>query len=163
MVGSPPCWKRLTYSWNGAFIRKSTVDGALVAWHETLAEVPREIVVGGLRLGLDDAADRIGEARFMSRRGNAARMLFISSGGIRSYWAPEVETDPSRAERDFRLLVQSDRRCGIQSDAVPDQLYPAIVETLLARERSRGIGAFDLEAPWTREAIREPKVVEQRA
>src|SRR6185503_19450717 len=36
--------------------------GPLVAGHETLPEVAREIVVGGLRLGLDDAADRIGEA-----------------------------------------------------------------------------------------------------
>jgi hypothetical protein len=59
--------------------------------------------------------------------------------------------------------VQADRRCGIQSDAVPDQLHAAIVETFLPRERPRGVGSFYLEALWTREAVREPKVVEQRA
>src|SRR4051812_41184502 len=36
--------------------------GPLVAWDKTFPEVAREIVVGGLRLGLDNAADRIREA-----------------------------------------------------------------------------------------------------
>ena len=67
--------------------------------------------------------------RFISRRGNSVRMLFISSGGIWSYWKPaNSTTDTSRAERDFRLFVQGDRRRGVQSDGVPDQLHPGVVE-----------------------------------
>jgi hypothetical protein len=75
----------------------------------------------------------------------------------------EFDADPGRAKRDFRLLVQADRRCGIQSDAIPDQLDAGIVQTLLPRERPRRVGSFYLEALRTGEAIGEPKVVEQRA
>ena len=59
--------------------------------------------------------------------------------------------------------MQSDRRRGIQRDGVPNQLHAAIVEALLARECPSGVGSFYLEAPLTREAVREPDVVEQRA
>src|SRR5262245_31329268 len=75
----------------------------------------------------------------------------------------EVESDPSRGERDFRLVVQGDRRGRVQCDDVPDQLRAAIVEPLLARERARRLGSFYLEALGTGAAIREPKIVEQRS
>ena len=60
-------------------------------------------------------------------------------------------------------VVQGDRRRGIQRNGVPDQLHAAIVEALLLRERSGGVGSFYLKTPLTREAVREPDVVEQRA
>ena len=57
----------------------------------------------------------------------------------------EVENDAGRAQRNFRLLVQADGRCGVQSNAVPDQLLSAIVESMLARERTSCVGSFDRE------------------
>src|SRR5262245_14730883 len=132
----------------------------LVAWHETLPEVPREIVVGGLRLGFDNAADRIGEAPLHIEAGKCGEDALHLVRRDPVVLESEFDADPGRAERHFSLFIQADRRGGIQSDAVPDQLYAAIVETLLARERLRCIGSFYLEALWTREAVREPKVVE---
>src|SRR6266542_3061483 len=126
----------------------------LVAWHETLPEVPGEIVVGGLRLGCDDAADRIREAPLHLEAGTCGEDALHLGRRDPVVLESEFDTDPSRAERHFRLLVQADRRCGIQRDAVPDQLQAAIVETLLARECPRGVGSFYLEALWTREAVR---------
>src|SRR5512147_3224066 len=125
----------------------------LVAWHETLPEVPREIVVGGLRLGFDNAADRIGEAPLHVEAGEFGEDAPHLGRRDQVVLGPAVvEADPSRAERHFRLLVQADRRRGIQSDAIPDQLNAAIIETLPARERPRCVGSFYLEALWTREA-----------
>jgi hypothetical protein len=103
----------------------------------------------GLRLGCDNAADRIHEAPLHVEAGKYGEdALHLVRRDPVVLGPAEVETDPSRAERDFRLLVQADRRGGIQSDAVPDQLHAAIVETLLARERPRCVGSFYLEALW---------------
>src|SRR5206468_5803055 len=56
-----------------------------------------------------------------------------------------------------------DRRCGIQRDAVPDQLRPVVVEALFARERPGCVGSLYLEALVPGKAIRKSEVVEQRA
>src|SRR6185436_20828300 len=135
----------------------------LVAWDKTFPEVASEIVVGGLRPGLDNVADRIREAPLHVEAGKCGEdaLHFVWRDPV--ILEPEFDADPSCAERDFRLLVQADRRCGIQRDAVPDQLHPGVVEALLARERPRRVGSFYLEALLTREAIRQPEVVEQRA
>src|SRR6267142_4175187 len=129
-----------------------------VARHETLPEVACEIVVGGLRLGLDNAADRIGEAPLHVEPGKCREdaLHFVRRDPV--VLESEFNADPSRAERHFRLLVQADRRGGIQGDTVPDQLHPAVVEDLRARERARRVRSFYLEALGTGEALREPKV-----
>src|SRR5258708_10607471 len=129
-----------------------------------MAEVARNVVIGGLGFGTDDAADRVREAVLHVEAGkcreDALHLIRRDPVVLR---AAVIETDASGAERNFRLFVQADRRCGIQSDGVPDQLHAAIVEALLARERPRCVGSFDLEALWAREAVREPQVVNQRA
>src|SRR5207248_916637 len=132
----------------------------LVARQETLAEVAREIVVGALGPGLDDAADGVREAPLHLEAGKCGEYALHLVWRDPVVLGPAVvETDPSRAERDFHFLVQGDRRCGIQRDAVPDQLRPVVVEALFARERPGCVGSLYLEALVPGKAIRKSEVV----
>src|SRR5262245_22651756 len=136
----------------------------LVTRYEALAEVTREVVIGGLGPGPDDAADRVREAvlHVEAGKGREDGLHLIGWDPFVLESAP-VETDPCRAERDVRLLVQGDGRRGIQGHRVPDQLHTAVVEAFLACECPRRVGSLDLEASRTREGVREPNVMKQRA
>src|SRR6185295_12944839 len=79
---------RPAYPSNGAFINTSTVDGALYAGTKRSPKSRAKLsyVVSGLVLAIRQTESV--KPFFMSRRGNAARMLFISLAGMRSYWNP---------------------------------------------------------------------------
>src|SRR5688500_2169607 len=70
-----------------------------VAWHETLSEVTREIVVRGVRSGPDDMTDRFREAPLhvepQERSQDAVHLFRRDPVVLRP---AEVENDSSRAE-----------------------------------------------------------------
>src|SRR6266850_3090432 len=79
---------RLAYPSNGAFINTSTGDSALYAGTKRSPKSRAKLsyVVSGLVLTMRQTESV--KPFFMSRRGYAARMLFISWAGMRSYWNP---------------------------------------------------------------------------
>jgi len=69
---------------------------SLVARHEPLAEVAREIVVCGLRPGLEDSADRIREAPLHSESRKRIEDAFhLGRRNQLELWAAEIEDDPA--------------------------------------------------------------------
>src|ERR1043165_9704920 len=75
----------------------------LVTVDEAFPEVASEIVVGGLRLGLDNVADRIREPPLHFEAGKCGKDAphFVRRDLV--VLESEFHTDPSRAERDLRL------------------------------------------------------------
>jgi hypothetical protein len=72
-----------------------------------------------------------------------------------------VEADAGRAERDLGLLVEPYRRHRVEGDAFPDDLCTALVDAAFEVEGASELGAFDLEATGTVEALVERDFVQQ--
>src|SRR5258705_2966843 len=135
-----------------------------VARDKSLAEVAREIVVGGLGPRLDDAADRIDEGLLHAKtRKFGEDVLHLLRRDLIVLEPTPVDSDSGRGKRDLGLLVEGDRWCGVQRYGVPDELHATIVEALLARELPCDIGSFDFKTPvTTREVVREAEIVQER-
>src|SRR5262249_16921296 len=119
----------------------------LVARDEPLAKVVQEVVVTGLRLRLHQPAACVGKLLLhLQTRESAEDALEIARRQRLNAETTVVETDPHRAYRDLRLLVQRERWRRVERDQVPDELGPAIRKTLAPDERHRGIGAIHFEA-----------------
>src|SRR5262249_29372010 len=118
----------------------------LVARHEALAEIAREVVIRRVGPGLDDPAGGAGELALQAEPGDPIddRSHLRPAQGLVPEPGP-VERDARRAQRHLALLVEGDGGGRVERDAVPDQLRAAIIDSFLSRERARGVSPFDFE------------------
>src|SRR5262245_22696721 len=138
-------------AWTCLFLKGSVrhqVDGRRrsVSGYIAFAEVPDEVVVSRLRLRLGDVTETPDHAPLhVEPRELLNDPCDLCCRDELVLQADHIQADAGGTERHLRLLVEADRRCRVEGDAVPNELGSALVDTTLPREDTGQVGAFDLE------------------
>src|SRR5690606_10817033 len=137
--------------------------GRVIVRYEPFAKIPGEVVVRRLGASLRDSADRVGEIVLHPQAWELLEDPRHARLGDRIV-APTAPVNADALDTQGRLgfLVETDRRGGVECNAVPDQLGPALIEALLENELPRGIRTFHLEPEGAIGHLRQSEVVQKR-
>src|SRR5271170_6245963 len=101
------------------------------------AEIPNDVVKGGLRLPTSDVAKALFESvlKCQARKFRKDRALFVLRNSIKA--CPQNIRRYSRmGHSHFGLFVKSDRSCGMKRDGIPNKLASAASRCLAPSETS---------------------------
>src|SRR5262245_15331369 len=131
-----------------------------VAGHEALAEISREVVVGRGRARLHDSTDGRRESllHFQARKRIDDLSYLRFSHRLVTPTSP-IAPHSRGAQRDLCLLVQANRRRGVECDPVPDQLGAALIEPFASRELSCRICPLHFKSQRAAKRAREAQIV----
>src|SRR5688572_32688248 len=112
--------------------------GPLVTRHEALAEIPREVVKGGIGASLDDSTHGTGESLLHVKAWKRIDNLgHLRPSQCLAAPAATIEPDSRGTQCDLRFLVEANGRRRVERDAIPDQLRPAVIDALVAGKPAR--------------------------
>src|SRR5262249_9173942 len=131
MKPRPPMTTRRVFSLVKRGVRDEIHSrGSFVPRHEALTEIAQEIVVARLGVRLCHRAEATPHPRFHCKPWKFLDDgLHLTRRNELVLQPDDIEADAGGAQRDLGLLIEADRGRRIESDAVPDQLRPALVET----------------------------------
>src|SRR4029453_8320791 len=141
----------------GSFIERSVLeqvhgrDRRFVPSDEALTEVSNEVVVGGLWPRPRDAAKAVLQLALHLEPGEGGENAPHGPPGDLSVEnACVVDARSDGADPDLSLGVRAERERRVQGHAVPDELAPAVADSVISRQRPCDVRALDLETPRAR-------------
>src|ERR1700730_11416848 len=125
------------------------------------AEIPSDVVKGGIRLPTSDVTKALFESVFkcQARKFGQDRALFVRRNSIKA--CPQNIRRYSRmGHNHFGLFVKSDGSCGMKRDGIPNNLHLLSLDTSLIHKRACRIGAIHLETIFRRIAVSQAQIMQ---
>src|ERR1700722_15869766 len=125
------------------------------------AEIPNDVVEGGLRLPTSDVATVLFESVFQcqARKFGRDRALFVLRNSIKA--CPQNIRRYSRmGHSHFGPFVKSDRSCGGKRDGIPNNFHLLRRDATLLQKRARSIGTIPLETVFRRIAVSQSQIMQ---
>ncbi|MER9582071.1 hypothetical protein [Mesorhizobium sp. M0276] len=133
-----------------------------VAGDKAFAEIPGKVVVGSFATDIRDLTKASRHPPLHSKPWEFADDPCHFGGRDELILqADDIEADAGCAQRHLGFLVEADRRCRVEGDAVPDQLSATFVEAAVPDEGSSQIGAFHFETARPGKVLIERDVMQQ--
>src|ERR1700733_11766094 len=162
------CWMRSFVTTSPLFGKWCIRDdigkvGGRVPLDISNAEIPNDVVKGGLRLPTSDVAKAFFESVFkcQARKFGQDRALFVRRNSIKV--CPQNIRRYSRmGHSDFGLFVKSDRSCSMMRDGIPNNLHLLCRDASSLQNRARSIGTSHLETIFCRIAVSQAQIMQNR-
>src|SRR3984893_7213396 len=162
------CWMRslvMTSPLFGKWCIRDDIGkvGGCVSLDIPNAEIPNDVVKGGLRLPTSDVAKALFESVFkcQARKFGQDRALFVLRKSIKA--CPQnIRRDSRMGHNHFGLFVKSDRSCGMKRDRIPNNLHLLRRDAPRLQKRARRIADIPLEATFRRIAVSQAQIMQNR-
>src|ERR1700726_2648373 len=163
---SSACWMGSLVMTSPLFGKWCTRDdigtgGGCVPLDISNAEIPNDVVKGGLRLPTSDVAKALFESvlKCQARKFRKDRALFVLRNSIKA--CPQNIRRYSRmGHSHFGLFVKSDRSCGMNRDGIPNNLHLLRRDASPLQKRACPIGAIPLETIFRRIAVSQAQIMQ---